>query len=39
MTPAENFLTIWMDNFTKHNEGFLDSILDDNVNFPFSSYL
>ena len=33
MTPAENFLTNWMENFTKHNEGFLDAILDDNVNF------
>ena len=33
MTPAENFLTDWMENFTKHNEGFLDAILDDNVNF------
>tara|TARA_B100001939_G_scaffold11963_1_gene10382 strand:+ start:571 stop:768 length:198 start_codon:yes stop_codon:yes gene_type:complete len=33
MTPAEKFLTIWMENFTKHNEGFLDSILDDDVSF------
>lgn len=33
MTPAENFLEQWMNNFTKHNEEFLDSILDDHVNF------
>lgn len=33
MTPAENFLEQWMNNFTKHNEEFLDSILDDDVNF------
>jgi len=33
MTHAEKFLTIWMENFTKHNEGFLDSILDDDVSF------
>ena len=33
MTPAENFLTNWMENFTKYNEGFLDAILDDNVSF------